>query len=682
MTARLALAASLAVLAALVADRLAPLDLSRLESTTRMVNDRNGVLLRAFTTDDDMWRYAAQRDEVDPLYVAMLMAWEDKRFEDHVGVDPLAVLRALGQWVEAGRIISGASTLTMQTARLLEPRSRDLGSKIIEMTRALQLERRYTKNEILAAYLTLSPFGGNLEGVRAASLAYFGKEPSRLTPAEAALLVALPQSPEALRPDRHPEAAMQARNRVLDRAAEAGLISIAEAQAAKQAAIPAGRYAMPFLAPHLAERLARAETADTITTTLDAGLQAGVERLFSLASPVADPGASAAVMIVDNRTGEVLVDVGALDYFNERRDGMVDMTRAIRSPGSALKPFIYGEAFARRLIHPAMLIDDRPRDIGGYRPTNFDDGFHGVVTMRQALAASLNVPAVAVLDRLGAQTFDTVWREAGLQLHYPTGDARPGLPLALGGVGVSLETMVTAYAALASGGEVPRLHYLSEVSSEEAGRLMPEFAAWYVADTLREAPRANGFTQYGRHGDIAFKTGTSYGYRDAWALGFTANYTVGVWLGRPDGGSCNGCVGIEAAAPVMLAVFDLLPDSGGRALPIPPDDALVVRTAALPTYLQRFDRTPESEGPQLAFPIDGTVLRLAQRDAVTDVLPLRADGGEQPYLWLVNGAPVETNRSGEAVWVPDGAGFVSVSVTDAAGRSASADVFVELVARN
>ncbi len=681
--ARLALLTSTLVLAVLVADRLAPPDLSRVEATTRTVNDRDGALLRAFITPDGMWRYQTQPDDVDPLYLAMLKMWEDRRYDDHPGIDPLAMTRALGQWVQAGRIVSGASTLTMQTARLLEPRGRNLGTKLVEMARAFQLERRYGKDEILSVYLTLAPFGGNLEGVRAASLAYFSKEPGHLTPAEAALLVALPQSPEALRPDRAPEAAMAARNRVLDRAAEEGVITLAEAEAAKLALVPSRRADMPFLAPHLAERLAAEHEDPVITTTLDRDLQAAIERLLAQRRPVADPGASAAIMVIDNHTGAVLAHIGALDYFDERRNGMVDMTQAVRSPGSALKPFIYGLAFGRRLIHPAMLIDDRPRDFGGWRPSNFDDGFHGIVTMGDALATSLNVPAVAVLDRLGPQTFDSAWRDAGLALHYPGIDPRPGLPLALGGVGVTLETMVAGYVGLANGGLMQPLSVLPDTVSEPSGvRLMPDFAAWYVADILRNAPRAIGFTQQGRHGEIAFKTGTSYGYRDAWALGFTQDVTVGVWLGRPDGGSCSGCVGIEVAAPVMLAVFDLIADSGGPALPSPPADALLIRTAELPNYLQRFDREDTALGPQVAFPLDGSTLRLAWLGDSAETLPLRADGGLQPYLWLVNGVPVDADRRGEADWIPDGAGFVSVSVTDAAGNSASVDVLVELVGRD
>lgn len=236
--ARLALLTSTLVLAVLIADRLAPPDFSRIETTTRIVNDRDGALLRAFITPDGMWRYRAGPDDVDPLYLAMLKMWEDQRYDDHLGIDPLAMTRALRQWIQAGRIVSGASTLTMQTARLLEPRDRTLATKLIEMARAFQLERRYDKDEILSVYLTLAPFGGNLEGVRAASLAYFGKEPDHLTPAEAALLVALPQSPEALRPDRAPEAAMAARNRVLDRAADEGVITLTEAEAAKLALVP------------------------------------------------------------------------------------------------------------------------------------------------------------------------------------------------------------------------------------------------------------------------------------------------------------------------------------------------------------------------------------------------------------------------------------------------------------
>ncbi len=670
----------LVALAAL--DRAAPPDLSRAATQTHTVEARDGSVLRAFLASDGMWRLPATVADVDPLYLAMLKGWEDRRFDDHPGVDPLAIARAIGQAISAGRVVSGASTLSMQTARLLEPQARTLTAKVSEMGRALQLERDLGKDGVLSLYLTLAPFGGNLEGVRAAALAYFGKEPADLSPAEAALLVALPQSPERLRPDRFPEAARAARDRVLVRAAELGILTQDEARRAMAAAVPDARRDLPFLAPHLAERLeAQQPQNPAIVTTIDAGLQATIEHLISMRLPAADPRASLAVIVVDNATMEVLAEVGAWDYFDVGRQGMVDMTQAIRSPGSALKPLIYGLAFDRRLLHPDTLIEDRPRNFAGYRPVNFDGGFAGLVRAREALAWSLNVPAVAVLDRLGATGFDTALSDAGIRLVYPPGASGPSLPLALGGVGITLSDLTMAYAGIANGGTVrPLVSLLDAGEQEEGTALMAPFASWYLADILRDAPRAGGFIQDGSARAIAFKTGTSYGYRDAWAIGFTAEHTVGVWVGRADGSPCGGCVGIDTASPILLSIFDLFPGDSDPAAN-PPETVTAMASARLPAYLARFDRGAEANGPELSFPVDGARLRLAWDDGAAQAMPLRVDGGQAPFTWFVNGAPVAADRRGDAAWVPDGDGFAAITVTDAAGRSADAEVFVEIVGR-
>ena len=660
-----------------------PPDLSRATDLTRTVEARDGTVLRAFLSGDGKWRFPVGPDEVDPLYLRMLFAWEDKRFPHHPGVDPLAVLRAVGQAVTAGRVVSGASTLTMQAARLLEPRPRTLAAKLIEVGRALQLEHQLGKEGVLGLYLTLAPFGGNLEGARAASLAWFGKEPARLTPSEAALLVAVPQSPERLRPDRHPRAARAARNRVLARAAERGVLEPAEAERAMAAEVPARRRDLPFLAPHLAERLAaRQSGAAVVRTTIDAGLQAALERQLALHPPAVDPRASVAAVVVENATLEVVAHVGALDYFDEARDGMVDMTTAPRSPGSTLKPLIYGLAFDRRLLHPDTWIEDRPRSFAGYRPANFDGDFRGPVRARDALAMSLNVPAVAVLARLGPVQFDTALREAGIPLVHPADLDRPSLPLALGGTGITLEHLVAAYAGIARGGRVaaPAVRLGSGPDAVPAEPLMAPFAAWHVADILRDAPRARGFLQHRAASPVAFKTGTSYGYRDAWAIGFTAEHTAGVWVGRPDGGPCTGCVGIEAAAPILLSLFDLFPgDTGAEARR--PEAVRTMVDLSAPAWLARLDHRPRARGPELAFPVDGARLRLAWDDDAPEPVPLRVDGGRAPFVWFVNGAPVTADRRGNASWTPAGGGFAAVTVTDVTGRSDVAEVFVEVVGR-
>ena len=374
---------------------LGPLPLTQARQVSTTIVDRNGKLLRAYAMADGRWRLPVDaRTGVDPGYLKLLLAYEDRRFYSHRGVDPLALGRAALQLVTRGQIVSGGSTITMQLARLMEPRrERSVYAKLRQMVRALQIERQLTKDEILDLYLALAPFGGNLEGVRAASIAYFGKEPKRLSLAEAALLVALPQSPETRRLDRHPDVARKARDRVLDRMVEDGAVSADDAVQAKAVAVPRLRKPMPILAPHSADQaIATVKDTPVIKLTLDASLQKVLEALARDRAIALGANISVAIIAVDNESGDVLARVGSPDYFDDRRAGQVDMTRAVRSPGSTLKPFIYGLAFEDGFVHPESLIDDRPIRFGSYAPENFDMTFQGTVPVRKALQLSLNVP--------------------------------------------------------------------------------------------------------------------------------------------------------------------------------------------------------------------------------------------------------------------------------------------------
>ena len=429
-------------------DRAMPPNLNALGETSTLVLSREGAVLRAFTNRGGVWRLPARVGQVDPLYLKMLLAYEDHRFRSHPGVDPAAVVRALGQWLGNGRIVSGASTLTMQTARLLTPRRRSFAGKLGETLRALQLEGRHGKDEILSMYLTMAPFGGNLEGVRAASLAYFGKEPKRLTPGQAALLVALPQAPSTTRPDRFPKAAKAARDKVLRAMVRAGVLSVKQAREAMHASVPARRLAMPFDAPHLARQLF-AERAGgemrTIRTSIDRQLQRAVQEMVRHAAGGLGRKATIAVLVVENRTRKIRAYVGSSDFFDRARAGQIDMITAIRSPGSALKPFVYGMGFDDGIIHPETIIADVPTRFGDYQPENFRRAYHGEVSVREALQQSFNVPAVKVLDRVGPGRLAVRLRQAGARLTFDAGRARPGLPLALGGVGISLGDLTTLF---------------------------------------------------------------------------------------------------------------------------------------------------------------------------------------------------------------------------------------------
>ncbi len=616
----------------------------------------------------------------------MLLAYEDQRFELHPGVDPLAVARALGQWLRQGRIVSGASTLTMQTARLLEPHRRDMSGKFGEMLRALQLERRYSKAEILGFYLTLAPYGGNLEGVRAAALAWFGKEPTRLTPAEAALLVVLPQAPSRLRPDRFPERARAARDKVLLRMGQLAILSDRQVAEARQEPLPTQRRLLPFLTPHLSERLRAAQPTTVIHRTfIERGLQQTLETLARQHQSVLELNSSLAILVVANRDRRVLAYVGASDFRDPRRAGQVDLVRAIRSPGSTLKPLIYGLGFDDLLLHPETLIEDVPTRFGDYSPTNFRNAYAGQLTVREALQQSLNIPAVAILEQVGPARVAARLREVGLPLHWSKAHPQPGLPLALGGVGMTLEDLVTLYAGFANGGLIAPLRFGPADPAGPGQRLLTETACWYLGEILRNAPvpqNAVGPASVARPRVIAHKTGTSYGFRDAWALGYDADYTVGVWIGRPDGSPSPGYYGRNTAAPLLFRVFGLLPEPVGQPVAPPPDGALQVQREQLPERLRYFRTRPAREmvnAPPLAltFPVAGSTVELPERDGVWAELPLSAKGGVKPLRWLVNGRPLAaTPWRREAFWPPDGAGLTRITVLDQVGQAASAEVWI------
>ncbi|WP_371815119.1 penicillin-binding protein 1C [Bradyrhizobium sp. CCBAU 51753] len=650
-----------------------PLDQARQVSTT--VIDRNGKLLRAYAMADGRWRLPADaKTSVDPTYLKFLFAYEDKRFYEHHGVDPLALSRAAFQLGTRGHIVSGGSTITMQLARLMEPRQqRSLYAKLRQMVRAVELEQQLSKEEILDLYLALAPFGGNLEGVRAASIAYFGKEPKRLSLAEAALLVALPQSPERRRLDRHPEAAQIARNRVLDRMVEDGVVSKDDAVQAKATAVPKMRKQIPILAPHSADQaIATMKDTPVIKLTLDATLQKTLEALAHDRAVVQGPDISVAIIAVDNESGDVLARVGSPDYFDERRAGQVDMTRAVRSPGSTLKPFIYGLAFEDGFVHPDSLIEDRPIRFGTYAPENFDMTFQGTVPVRKALQLSLNVPAIALLDRVGASRLSSRLKQAGTSLVLPK-DETPGLAMGLGGVGVTLQDLTQLYAGLARLGATKPLREIMRANDErETMRLMDQAAAWQVGNVLLGTPPPEN----GVHGRIAFKTGTSYGYRDAWSVGFDGRITIGVWVGRPDGAPVPGLVGRVSAAPIL---FDAFARTGKipAALPMPPKGVLVASNTKLPPPLRRFRplgelvRSGSDQAPHIQFPLNGSRIDVDHSEGGRyAAMPVKVAGGVLPLTVLVNGVSAgDIDSRRQRLIDPPGPGFARLTVIDATGAA-------------
>ncbi len=684
-----ALVFALGIAALLALDRVFPPNLSKLDDLSIVVTDRSRQPLRVFPTRDGQYRMRAVAADVDARYLDLLVAYEDRRFAAHPGVDPFAVLRAAGQWIGAGHPVSGASTLTMQVARLLEPRPRTLSSKLVEAMRAVQLEWRYGKDEILGFYLTLAPFGGNLQGVHAATRAYFGKGPAELTLGETALLIALPQAPTARRPDTAPDRARDGQAHVLARLAEQGKVSrTAVAEALEERAITA-RLPFPFAAPHLSERIARVPASEAWRrTSIDGALQASVETLAGEEAGRFADGATMAILVMRNGSRMVEAYLGGHDFFGPQ--GQVDVVRARRSPGSTLKPFVYALGFDDLSIHPETRIADLPLRFAGWAPRNFDRDFKGEVTVREALQQSLNLPAVAILDRVGPERFHATLAQSGVRLALPHIGQKAGLPVVLGGAGISLYDLVGLYGALADQGRMAPLRLTADAAPQARTQLFSPAAAWYLTGILADTARPDSFVGVAAPGSarrIAYKTGTSYGFRDAWAVGYSASHTVGVWVGRTDGTPRPGHYGRNTAAPILFKVFDLIGDNVGLPEATAPTAAITpAPNQALPVALKRFQTarhaaqlTGAARDPRILFPPEGTEVELARPGGGFDPLTLEASGGTPPYRWLVNGTPLDADddRFAEVQWQPDGAGFARISVVDAAGRSASVEARIK-----
>ncbi|MCZ7464319.1 penicillin-binding protein 1C [Rhizobium rhizogenes] len=664
-------------------DKAYPPPLEAAQQRSFEVLDRDGKLLRAFATADGRWRLKTAAAEVDPQFLRMLVAYEDQRFYDHHGVDPWALMRSAWQLASNGRIVSGASTLSMQVARLIEPRAdRSFSAKLLQAMRALQIERRLDKADILDLYLNIAPYGGNLEGVRAASLAWFGKEPGRLDTAEAALLVALPQLPEKRRPDRFPEAARQARERVLQRLAVERVVGEGEAERASLSAVPASRRDLPAYAPHMAVAArAKFPNITEARSTLKLPIQRELEGVARHAAEKLGDKVSVAIVMADAQTGDILAEVGSADYLDTARRGFVEMSRAIRSPGSTLKPFIYGLAFEDGLVGQETIIEDRPADFSGYRPRNFDMHYQGDVSIRQALQLSLNVPAVKLLDAVSPSALMVRFRRAGVRLVLPSSEA-PGLAIALGGAGISLVDLVQLYAGLAGSGDPVRLgDGVRSVPERLAGdRLFSDAAIWNVSDILSGVLPPLGMKQRG----IAYKTGTSYGYRDAWSVGYDGRHVIGVWVGRADNGAVPGIAGYATAAPIL---FEAFAKSGVAITPMPGAPSGVARVAVtdLPANQRRFTLTASGllsasrreSAPRIVYPPEGARVELSGQSGISPLV-LKLQGGRAPFRWLANGMPLpDASHRRNSEWRPEGQGFSTLTVIDADGRASSVRIFVE-----
>ncbi len=539
-----------------VLDRLYPMP--KQASFSTVVLAENGEVLRAFSNADQQWRYPIENDQVPQRYLELLLGYEDRWFYSHFGINPLAILRATWQNLKAGEVVSGGSTLTMQVARLLSPHSRTFAGKFQQMLRAMQLEWHLSKAEILNLYLNLAPFGGTLIGVQAASISYFDKSLDYLSDAEAALLAVLPQAPSRWRPDRHPQNAKSARDKVLKRMQQLAIWPKSRVQDALAEPIFSVQQSSPMHAPLLARRLKKAcDSCEKISTLIDIEMQRQLEALVADYIAQLGEGLSVGVLVMENENGAVRSYIGSADIFNNSRAGHVDMVQAVRSPGSTLKPFLYGLAIDQGLIHSQSLLQDTPRYQKAYRPKNFSGGFNGPVSVTQALQRSLNIPAVQVLEQLQPEYFAAKLRSAGLKL-YGAGAAKPNVSLILGGVGTQLEHLVGVYSALARSGKSikPRM---TATEDKVERYLLSEGAAWITWKMLALDPLQKGYQPVlDSRWQLAWKTGTSYGYREAWAMGVNAKWSIGVWVGRPDGSASPGLSGRKTAAPLLFKVSQML----------------------------------------------------------------------------------------------------------------------------
>ncbi len=556
----------------LIADLLFPFPEGRVHrEAATVVFDRNGEALRMILPRDQKVRIPVTLEEVPPELVRAVLASEDQWFWRHPGVNPMAIARAAISNVRARRVVSGGSTIPMQIARMAQPKSRTVFSKGIEAFRALQLTVHHSKRELLTMYLNMAPYGSNIEGIGAASFVYFGKGPSQLSLGEIAFLTTLPRSPNRYDPLRDHETATRARDRVLRQLRDRGAFRPEQIAAAMRETLPRERRKPPFLAPHFCDYAVKlAAGSPRVQTTLDPRVQRLAEQQVAarIASLRAYGIEETAVVVIDNDSRDVLAMVGSAGFFDPQRQGQVNGAVARRSPGSTLKPFLYAKAFDDGLLVPDAYLLDIPTDYAGYVPENYDGTYRGRVTVRDALVQSLNAPAVRTLSDEGVEPFVKLLRRGGMST-LDRDVSQYGLPLILGSGEVRLLDLTNLYATLAAGGVHKNVHILRSERRPPAGeeRLFSAESTSLITSILTELKRPDmprGWQLSREAPAVAWKTGTSYGHRDAWSVGYSERYTIGVWAGNFDGHGMKGMSGSEFAAPLLFDLFRVIEGAGAR----------------------------------------------------------------------------------------------------------------------
>ncbi|MEQ6121395.1 penicillin-binding protein 1C [Reichenbachiella sp. MALMAid0571] len=534
-----------------------------------IVLSKDSVLMHSFLTSDDKWRMFTDLDEITPTLKKAIIFKEDRFFYYHFGINPISIFRAAFNNIFKGRRTSGASTITMQVARLLQPKERSYANKLVEVFRAFQLEWRYSKDEILQMYLNLVPYGGNIEGVKAASLIYFEKMPNHLSIAEITALSIIPNRPNSLRIGKSNALIVQERNKWLDRFEQEAVFSDEAIGDAKEEVLIAQRKVLPKIAPHLSFRL-KQENSDLniIHSSVDINSQLKVEAIVYnyIQQLYQNNIRNAAALVLDNEIMQVVAYVGSADFYNNEDGGQVDGIQAVRSPGSTLKPLLYGMAIDKGLLTPKTIISDVPVNFSGYQPQNYQESFNGNVSMEYALSNSLNIPAVKVLDKMQTYPFIEALSNAGFE-QIKKDKAFLGLSTVLGGCGVTLEELTRLYAAFSHGGLYSNLNFLANDTISFKYQVISEAATFMISEILTTVTRPDLPAQWKNATylpKVAWKTGTSYRRRDAWSVGFNKKYTIGVWAGNFSGEGVQELTGSDIASPLLFNIFNAIDQESSK----------------------------------------------------------------------------------------------------------------------